>query len=282
MEISILICAILLSCTCAILGSFLIHSKQAMMADAISHAVLPGIVLAFLWTGSRASIFALIGAATCGILITILVNWLKNKAKMGNDSAIGLMYTSLFALGVFLISRFTESIDIDQECVLFGDIAYVPLDNWQAFGMDLGPRAIYICSALLLFVSVIIRLGYRNLSLFCFNPEFAQSIGISLVFWNLYLLGAVSITTVLSFELVGAILIIALLILPASAAFLLTDKLKKTIVLSIIFSVISAIIGYAFAVWLNLNIAASIGTIAAIVFFLSFLLSLAKRKAVLV
>lgn len=278
MEISILLSAILLSCTCALLGSFLIHSKQSMMADAISHAVLPGIVLAFLWTGSRASIFALIGAASCGVLITIFVNWLKNKAKMGNDSAIGLMYTSLFALGVFLISRFTESIDIDQECVLFGDIAYIPLDNWQAFGMDLGPRALYICAALLLFVSIIISLGYRNLALYCFNPEFAQSIGISLVFWNLYLLGAVSITTVLSFELVGAILIIALLILPASAAFLLSDKLKTTILLALIFSIFSSILGYTMAIYFNLNIAASIGTVAAIVFFLSFLLSLAKRK----
>jgi manganese/zinc/iron transport system permease protein len=280
MEISILITAILLACSCALLGSFLIHSKQAMMADAISHAVLPGIVIAYLISNSRGSIFALLGAAACGILITLLVNWLKAKAKMSNDSAIGLMYTSLFALGVFLITRYTQSVDLDQECVLFGDIAYVPLDRWYINGSDFGPRALYICSGLLILVASIIKLGYKNLSLFCFNPEFAQSIGISIVFWNLYLLGAVSITTVMSFELVGAILIIALLILPASAGYLLSKKLKTNIVLSLCISVASCILGYAVALRFNLNIAACIASVAACIFFLSFMLSLRPKPLI--
>jgi manganese/zinc/iron transport system permease protein len=278
MEISILITAILLACTCALLGSFLIHSRQAMMADAISHAVLPGIVIAYLISNSRGSVFALLGAAACGILITLLVNWLKTKAKMSNDSAIGLMYTSLFALGVFLITRFTQSVDLDQECVLFGDIAYVHLDRWYLADTDLGPRALYICSGLLLFVGIILRIGYRNLSLFCFNPEFAQSIGISIAFWNLYLLGAVSITTVMSFELVGAILIIALLILPASSGYLLSKKLKTNILLALIFSIVSCIVGYAVALQFNLNIAACVASVAACIFFISFLLSLRQKN----
>lgn len=280
MEISILITAVLLACSCALLGSFLIHSRQAMMADAISHAVLPGIVVAYLWSNSRGSVFALLGAAACGILITLLVNWLKAKAKMSNDSAIGLMYTSLFALGVFLITRYTQSVDLDQECVLFGDIAYVPLDRWYVFGTDLGPRAVYICSGLLLFISLIIKVGYKNLSLFCFNPEFAQSIGISLTFWNLYLLGAVSVTTVMSFELVGAILIIALLILPASAGFLLSRKLKTNMILAIIFSLLSCIVGYAVALHFNLNIAACIASVAACLFFISFVISLRPKPVI--
>lgn len=277
MEVSILITAILLACSCALLGSFLIHSRQAMMADAISHAVLPGIVIAYLMSNSRGSIFALLGAAACGILITLLVNWLKTKAKMSNDSAIGLMYTSLFALGVFLITRYTQSVDLDQECVLFGDIAYVPLDRWYVAGNDWGPRALYVCSGLLILVTSVIIIGYRNLSLFCFNPEFAQSIGISLVFWNLYLLGAVSVTTVMSFELVGAILIIALLILPASTGYLLSNKLKTNIILALVSSIVSCVIGYAVALRFNLNIAACIASIAACIFFLSFVYSLRQR-----
>lgn len=278
MEMSILITAIALSCTTALLGSFLIHSRQAMMADAISHAVLPGIVLAYLWTNSRGNVISLLGAAACGILITMVVNWLKTKAKMSNDSAIGLMYTSLFALGVFLITRYTQSVDLDQECVLFGDIAYVPIDHWYAFGVDMGPRAVYISLGLLIFVSTLVKLGYKKLSLFCFNPEFAQSIGISLSFWNIYLLGAVSVTTVLSFELVGAILIIALLILPASAGFLLSNKLKINIAFALTFSCLSSLIGYALAIQLNLNIAACIASIAALIFLFSFLISLKRKK----
>ena len=277
MEWSVLLCAIIIASTSAVLGSFLILSKQSLMADAISHAVLPGIVIAFLISSSRASIIALIGAAAVGLLVTASVNWLKNKANMPGDSAIGVSYTTLFAIGIILISQFANNVELDQECVLFGEIGYVPFDVIRLDnGTNIGPRALYVSTFLLVLIGTGIYFGYKNLSLLCFNKEFGISLGINMVFWNYYLLSLVSVTTVVSFEMVGAILIVALLIIPAASAYLLTKKLKQMISLAIVFAIASCVLGYLFAVVANVNIAGSIASTCFVLFLISFATSKAK------
>lgn len=264
----------IIAISCGLLGSFLILRKMAMLGDAISHSVLPGIVIAFLISGSRDSIAMLIGAAALGVLTTLLIDLLHKKAGLQEDASIGVTFTWLFAMGVILISLFTNQVDLDQECVLFGEIAYVPLDLlYSSSGMSLGPRAMWISASLLLLILAFIIFGFKGLYLSSFNIDYAKSLGISTVFWHFSFMSLVSLTTVVSFESVGAILVVALLITPAAAAYLLTGKLKTMLFLASLFGVLSASGGYFLASLLNGSIAGAMATVAGVIFFIAFVIS---------
>ena len=201
-DVLIISTAILISASCGLIGVFLVLRKMSMVGDAISHAVLPGIVLAFLFSGSRESIPVLFGAMTMGILATLLIELFHKKAKLQEDASIGVTFTWLFAIGVILISVFSRQVDLDQDCVLYGEIAYVPLDViLTASGQSLGPRALWIGSGLLIMVLVFIIVGYKGLKITSFNEEFAAAIGISTMAWHYMLMSMVSMVTVASLKL---------------------------------------------------------------------------------
>lgn len=242
-----------------------------MVGDAISHAVLPGIVIAFLMSGSREPVTMLIGASSFGLLTTFIIEYFHKKANLQTDAAIGVTFTLLFAIGIILISVFAGKVDIDQDCVLYGEIAYVPIDLWILdSGMIMGPRPVYILSVIMVLVLAFIIGGYRYLKITTFDPSFATAIGISTTLWHYLLMGAVSLTTVASFESVGAILVIALLIGPAATAYLLTDNLKKMMIITVIIGILVSFFGYWLAYWLNASIAGSMAVILGICFALAF------------
>lgn len=245
-----------------------------MVGDAISHAILPGIVLAFLISGSRDSLTMLLGAGIIGILTTFIIEFFHKKAKLQADASIGVTFTWLFAVGVVLISIFAGKVDLDQDCVLYGEIAYVPLDLWiTGGGITMGPRAIYITGTILIVILLFITIGYKELFLTTFDPAYASAIGISTSLWHYLLMGMVSATTVASFESVGAILVVALLIAPAATAYLLTDNLKWMLLLASASGVVSSVTGYYLAVWLDGSIAGAIATMAGVLFFLTLIFS---------
>jgi manganese/zinc/iron transport system permease protein len=245
-----------------------------MVGDAISHAVLPGIVLAFLISGSRDSFTMLVGAGLIGILTTFLIEFLHKKARLQTDASIGVTFTWLFAVGVVLISLFAGKVDLDQDCVLYGEIAYVPLDLIvTGNGTILGPRALYIVGTILVLIITFIIVGYKELFLTTFDPAYASAIGISTTLWHYLLMGAVSATTVASFESVGAILVVALLIAPAATAYLLTDNLKWMLIIASLTGIISSIAGYYLAVWVDSSIAGAIATMTGVLFGIALLLS---------
>lgn len=271
----IILTGTLVAVSCGLLGSFLILRQMAMVGDAISHAVLPGIVIAFLWSGSRESVPMLIGAALVGVLVTVLIEWLQRVGRIASDASIGLSYTTLFAIGIILISLFARQVDLDQDCVLYGEIAYVPLDLWLLEGgQSLGPRAVWVLGGALLLILGFIGIGYKGLQLTSFDPAYAATLGISTVFWHYALMGAVSLATVVSFESVGAILVVAFLIVPPATAYLLTDRLPVMLVLSALFGSLSAVLGYVMAVATNGSVAGAMAVAAGI----WFLLALASRK----
>lgn len=273
-DLYIITTASLVATTCGLLGCYLILRKMAMVGDAISHAVLPGIVLAFLFSGSRDSVTMLIGAGLIGILTTFLIEFFHKKAKLQTDASIGVTFTWLFAVGVVLISLFAGKVDLDQDCVLYGEIAYVPLDVIILDnGANIGPKAIYVMGAIFLLIVAFIVTFYKQLFLTTFDPAFANAIGISTSLWHYLLMSAVSATTVASFESVGAILVVALLIAPAATAYLLTDNLKWMMVIASISGIISSITGYYLAVWLDGSIAGAIATCAGILFGLALMFS---------
>jgi manganese/zinc/iron transport system permease protein len=270
----IILTAIMVSTSCGLLGNFLMLRKMAMMGDGISHAVLPGIVIAFLIAGSRDSVWMVLAAASAGLFATIIIEFLVSKVKLQTDASIGVTFTALFALGVILISVFAGQVDLDQECVLYGEIAYVPIDLWiTSAGTIMGPRVLYTTTFSMIIVVAFVILFYKELKVSTFDPEFSKVSGIRTRLVHYLLMGLVSLVTVTSFEAVGAILVVAFMIAAPATAFLLTQNLQKMLLISVMIGAINAILGYLMAVWLDASIAGAMASVAGISFGICFLIS---------
>jgi manganese/zinc/iron transport system permease protein len=267
-----LLTGIFVAASCALLGSFLMLRRMAMLGDAISHAVLPGIVLAFLFTGSRGSFVMFIGAVVMGMLTTFFIQFLSNKGVQG-DAAIGVTFTFLFAVGVVLISLYGQSVDLDLDCVLYGELAYTPFDTLMLGGVDIGPRPLWINAIIFALVLIVIIALYKQFKLSSFDPAMAAAIGIPVVAMHYLLMLMVSVTTVGAFESVGAILVVAMLIIPAATAYLLSDKLTNMLWLAVGIGVLSASAGYLLAILIDASIAGSISVVAGAFFVLAFVFS---------
>ncbi|WP_175640700.1 metal ABC transporter permease [Metabacillus schmidteae] len=279
----IIITGSLVGVTCAMIGCFLVVRKMAMLADAISHTVLLGIVGGYLVSRSLDGPSLLIGAVVVGLLTALLVQVLSGKGVQG-DAAIGIVFTSLFAVGVILLSLFAGNIHLDVDHALMGEITFIPWDTVQWNGMDLGPKAVWLLSFVFIVNLLIIIFFYKEFKISSFDPEMAVAIGIPVLFIHYLQMGMLSITTVASFDSVGAILVVAMLIVPASTAYLLTDKLLNMLFISAGIGVISAISGYYMASFLNVSIAGAMATSTGILFALAFLFSpkhglIAKKRA---
>ena len=274
----IIVAGSLVAISCSLLGCYLVLRRMAMVSDAISHAVLPGIVIAFFIAGGVDSVWLIFGAGLVGILSTFLIEFFHRKGRLQTDASIGVTFTWLFALGVILVTYYAGNAHIDQDCILYGEIAYVPIDLIEIGSSFLGPKAIVVMSIVLVLILVMIFLFYKELLLTTFDPEFAAAIGISATVWHYVLMGMVSLTTVASFESVGAILVVALLIVPPATAYLITNDLKKMMILSCVIGVISSILGYWLAVLLDGSIAGAMVTVSGIIFGITFAFTSLRRK----
>ncbi|TDG00228.1 metal ABC transporter permease [Paenibacillus piri] len=268
----ILLTAALVACSCSLLGCFLVLRKMAMIGDAISHSVLPGIVIAFLLSGSRDSIFMLLGASVLG-LITVFLIQLFQQSGVQADASIGVVFTALFSVGVVLVSLYTRQVDLDLDCVLYGEIIRVPWDTITFAGMDIGPKAVWTLGLVLLLSSVVIGLFYKQFKICSFDPAMAAAVGIPVALFHYVLMGLVSVTTVASFESVGAILVVGMLVVPAATAYLLTERLGVMIAYSMLVGVISSTAGYYVSVLLDASIAGCIICVAGALFVLALLFS---------
>ncbi len=249
-----------------------------MIGDAISHSVLPGIVIAFLLVGSLESAWMIIGAGLLGVLTTFLIEFFHQKGKLQTDASIGVTFTWLFALGVILVTYYAGNAHIDQDCILHGEIAYVPIDlMYDDAGNAIGPKAVIVLSVVLVVILLFIGIFYKELFITTFDPDFANAIGISSSKWHYLLMGLVSLTTVASFESVGAILVVALLIAPASAAYLITQDLKWMLLLSSFFGIVSSILGYWLSYLLDGSIAGAMVTISGVIFGICYLVTVLKK-----
>jgi manganese/zinc/iron transport system permease protein len=246
---------------------------MAMLGDAISHAVLPGIAIAFLVTKSRNSVFMLIGATVLGLVTAFLVQVLNKSGRVRNDAAIGVTFTSLFAIGVILISQFAHNVDLDLDCVLYGVIEYTPLYTLAVGGRDFGPQAFWQMLAVLALCLIVIGLFFKELKISAFDPEMATAVGINATLMHYLLMGLVSVTTVGAFEPVGAILVVAMLVVPPATAYLLTDDLKKMLAIGVGCGVLSSALGYLMAQKLDASTAGAMTVVSGFLFTLAFLFS---------
>lgn len=266
----VVIMGALVAGTCGLVGQYLILRRMALVGDAISHSVLPGIAIAFLLSGSRGSGAMFFGALAAGVATTLIIEIIHKKTRVKQDSAIGIAFTSLFAIGVILINLYASRVDLDQECVLYGEIGMVPLEAAGWFG---APGSVLRMAGVGILTILLIVLFYKELLVSSFDPGLAVSLGIRAGWVHYGLMCWLSIVVVSAFESVGAILVIAMLILPGATASLLSHKLPVILVLSTLFSTISSLAGIHLATWLDCSIAGAMVVAASALFTLTWLLS---------
>ena len=254
---------------CALLGSFLILRRMSMMGDAIAHAVLPGLVVAFALTGSMGIIPMFIGATAVGLLTTYLTQSLQQYARVPSDASMGIVFTALFALGVVLVKVFTQGLHFDVQCVYEGAIEFVPFTE-RIGGL---PRPLLSSLVVLLVNSVVIVALWKEFKVSSFDPELATTMGFSATTMHYLLMTLVSVTAVASFEAVGSILVVAMLIVPPSTAYLLTDRLAPLMLLSVVIGVLAAVVGYQGADYWDTSVSGMMTVVVGGMFALAVLLA---------
>lgn len=272
-ELTVLLTAIFAAGACALVGTFLVVRRMAMMADAISHAILPGLVVAYFLANGPNLFAGVVGASAAGIATVALVETLQRTGRVKSDAAIGIVFPAMFALGTFIISKWFSNVHLDADAVLFGEIAFAPFDRLIIAGRDIGSQPLIVLATLTALNLALILLFYKELKLATFDAGLAASLGFSPALIHYGLMSAVSVTTVGAFAAVGAILVVALMIVPAATAYLLTDRLDVMVILSVGCGVVSAVAGYYLAVELDVSISGMMAVTMGALFGLAALFS---------
>jgi len=234
---------------CAILGPILVLRKLAMTADALSHSVLLGIVVAFFFVPDLRSIWLVISASIFGVFTVWLVEELSRHRLVERDDALAIVFPIFFALAVLLITKFFRNTHLDVEVVLMGNPLFTPFI--RQFGM---PKSMFEMLVILAMNGIFLLFNYQKLKVAIFDPEYAQLIGIPVTYLYRVLMILVSVTCVVAFNSVGGILVISYFVAPAAAACMITKDLKITILVSILFAIINSWLGYHIAILWNVSV----------------------------
>ncbi|WP_347373698.1 metal ABC transporter permease [Aequorivita sp. Q41] len=270
-QIEIQLIAAVVAVACAIPGVFLVLRKMALISDAISHSILPGVVIGFFITQDLNSPLLILLAALMGVITVVMVEFIQKTGLVKEDTAIGLVFPALFSIGVILISKNANDVHLDVDAVLLGELAFAPFNRFMLGGADWGPKSLWVMGSILALTICLLILFYKELKVSTFDAGIASAMGISPVIMHYGLMSISSITVVGAFDAVGAILVVALMIAPAATAYLLTTNLKKMIGLAMFFGVFSAISGYWVANLLDASISGSIATTLGVLFLTVYL-----------
>lgn len=270
--LEIILIGSIMAISCVLVGNFLVLKKMSMMSDAITHTVLLGIVIGFLITHDLNSPLLYVGAIIVGLLTTYLVEYLISTQLVSQEAAIGVVFPFLFSIAIVLINLMAGSVHLDTDAVLLGELAFAPLDRTMIGTLSV-PTSLITGIIVLVLDALIIKLFFKELTITSFDSILAMTLGISPIIVNYLLMTLVSLTAVNAFNSVGSILVISFMIGPPTAAYLLTNDLKKMIFISIIISIINVSVGYYVARILDLSVAGSMAFITGISFILVFLFS---------
>ncbi|MCH7750977.1 MAG: metal ABC transporter permease [Planctomycetes bacterium] len=254
---------------CALVGCFLVLRRMSLMGDAIAHAVLPGLVIALLVSGSMNIVPMFLGAAAAGLLTTFLTQSLHQYARVPSDASMGVVFTSLFAIGVVLVKKFVSGVHFDVACVYEGALAYVPFVE-PILGL---PRPLFTTLVVLVVNLAVLVLLWKELKVSSFDENLASTMGFSATAMHYLLMMLVAVTAVASFEAVGSILVVAMLIVPAATAHLLCDRLGVMVFLSAVVGVAAAVLGYVAGSWLDTNYAGMMTVAVGVLYALAVLFS---------
>lgn len=278
----IILMGFFVAAACGLVGNYLILRRMALVGDAISHSILPGLAGAFLVAaafqsnqsderGLGFSIAMFIGALLAALLTTVIIEVIHKKTRVKQDAAIGIAFSSLFALGVVMINLFSADIHLDADCVLYGEITYIPLENHFMIGdKEIAPIPVVRMGIVAAITLCLIIAFYKELLVSSFDSGLAASLGINATAVHYGLMAWLSIVVVSAFEAVGAILVIAMLILPGATASLLTTRLSFIMILTVIHAALSTVLGVHLGLWLDCSTAGAMVVAGAFLFTLTW------------
>ena len=255
---------------CAVLSPFLDLRKLSMVADAISHSVLLGIVIAFFIVKDVGSPFLIVGAAIFGVITVFAVEFLSGTGLVKNDDAVGIVFPMFFALAVVLITKFARNVHLDTDIVLMGEVIIAPLNRIEFMGIDL-PKAFVQMGILLVVNLLFVIIFFKELKVTTFDRGFAMLAGFSSTALFYALMTLSSFTAVTAFDAVGAILVVSFLITPGATAYLVSKDLKVMIAISVVYAIVNSLFGYVFSLLLNVSMSGMTAAMAGITFLLTFL-----------
>ncbi|MDO4630984.1 MAG: metal ABC transporter permease [Corynebacterium sp.] len=264
--VSVSLLAAVVSLTTALPGVVLVLRRQAMLSDALSHAVLPGIAIAAFWATSPRDPILLVGATIGGVLVIAATEWIRARGRFTEDSATGLIFPAFFAIGVILISTKFAGSMISEHTVLVGDLNIAAMAHWIIGGYDMGPKDAWIVGSAGLITLVVLILAQRPLTISTFDPVFAQSVGVKHRLLDYLAMVLVSLTVVVAFNAAGAVLVVALMIVPAATALLVTHSQGMMVLVTMVVAVVSSQIGFWIAYRLNTATSPTMALIDGVIF----------------
>ncbi len=272
----VIVVLLLVGSAASLLGSFIVLKGFGMLGDAISHAVLPAIVIGYLIGGIYDNQWFLILAIILAVITALSIEWLHQKTRMYPDGIMGLIFTFLFALGLLMIDLWTYSVDLDPECVLFGEAAYIPF-SFFVINQALVPKQLLFSLGIWFITIMFTVAGFRALAISTFDTVYAHSIRMMPSFWQYSVSVLVAILTVIAIESVGIVLLLSILVVPASIAFLWAKRLHSMIILAQITNIALTSAGLFFAIYVDIPISAGISIIGGFALLISVILTRKKK-----
>lgn len=264
--------AAMVSAGAALVGTLLVVRRMSLLGDAISHAVLPGIVIAVLAGGRPGGMFVLGGAVAAGLMTVWLTQTLRSQGGLAEDASAGVVFTTLFALGVVIITAAATRIDLDPACVLYGVLELIPFDTVAIGGLEI-PRAFVTASVVFVVLAAAMILSWKAQVFTAFDADAALAAGVPVGIVTTGLLAATALASVAGFEAVGAILVVAMLVVPAAAAELLVRRLSLIAIVAMLLAVVGSAVGYLAAWHLNTSAAGMIAVVLGIEYLIAALLA---------
>lgn len=281
--VAVALLAIVCAITCALPGTFLVLRHQSMLVEAMSHTVLPGIVIGVIISGSTYSPIMIFTATAMGILVVIGAHWIQKTGLVVGDANQGLVFPVLFAIGVLILSTTLAEVHISEDTVLTGDINLMALDAERLIfmGLDIGPRMMWIMLSVFITGLIMMIVAYPVLKISTFDPVLAKSMGLPVRIVDYVLMVWTSLTVVVAFNTVGAILVVALMIVPPATALLVARTLPHMIMISLGLAAITAYVGFYIALVFDLGTASTMSTFNGLVFLAFFIFLKRKRQPVI-
>ena len=261
--------AVLTAVVCSLCGVYLVVKHESMVAEALSHAVLPGILVAYLVFQDRTSPWLIISAGLSGLLMVWMVQTIRKTGLVDGDAALGIVFSALFSVGIICASLGLNHVHFDSHVIIDGNLSMAALRMFKIGGNEIAPYAFVVMATMLTVLVGFISVFYKELKLMMFDSALSQTFGFRPALLHMCWLALVSITTVSAFEVAGSILVVAMMIAPPATAFLLTKRLGVMLVFSSLLGVASSVLGFYLGLWLDISPTGPIASLAGMIFLLA-------------
>ncbi len=276
--VAVFLLAVVTAVTTAVPGVFLVLRRQSMLIDAMSHAALPGIVLAAMVIGSINSPWLIVGAGLGAMVVVFAAEYLRSTGLITGDADQALIFPALFSIGVILIStRFTQ-VHLHEDAVLVGDFNFVAFDTVIWAGRDWGPRYMWMMLGMLVINVAFTVIFYRPLVMSTFDVSYANTRGIHTALLNYALMGLIAVNVVAAFNAAGAVLVVALMVVPPATALLITRRIPHMIATTAVLAALAATIGFWLAYVTNAATSATMAAVEGVMFLVVWAYVFARQR----